>query len=99
MLLVERSGYREESYHTFSYSPLRDDDSTVVGMPCVVSEDTERVVAQRRMATLRELGSDPSVAPTERQRLDFAASQLAPNPYDLPVTPTYLFGHDRDARL
>ncbi|MDT5164317.1 MAG: hypothetical protein QOC88_1211, partial [Mycobacterium sp.] len=99
MLLVERSGYSEESYHTFSYSPLRDDDSTVVGMLCVVSEDTERVVAQRRMATLRELGSDPSVARTERQMLDFAASQLARNPYDLPFTLTYLFGDDSDIRL
>ena len=77
MLLLERSGYREESYHTFSYSPLRDDDSAVVGMLCVVSEDTERVVAERRMATLRELGSDPSVVRTERQMLDFAASQLS----------------------
>ena len=27
MLLLERSGYTEESYHTFSYSPLRDDDA------------------------------------------------------------------------
>ncbi len=99
MLLVERSGYSEESYHTFSYSPLRDDDSTVVGMLCVVSEDTERVIAERRMATLRELGSDPSVVRTERQMLDFAASQLARNPYDLPFTLTYLFGDDGDVQL
>ena len=91
MLLLERSGYLEESYHTFSYSPLRDDASAVVGMLCVVSEDTERVIAERRMATLRELGSDPSVARTERQMLDFAAHQLARNPYDLPFTLTYLF--------
>jgi PAS domain S-box-containing protein len=99
MLLVQRSGYSEESYHTFSYSPLRDDDSAVVGMLCVVSEDTERVVAERRMATLRELGSDPSVVRTERQMLDFAATQLSRNPYDLPFTLTYLFGDDGDARL
>ena len=33
-------GYPEETYHTFSYSPLRDDDGQVVGMLCVVSEDT-----------------------------------------------------------
>ncbi|MGB7143338.1 PAS domain-containing protein, partial [Mycobacterium sp.] len=65
MLLLERSGYREESYHTFSYSPLRDDDASVVGMLCVVSEETERVVGERRMATLRDLGSDPSVVGTE----------------------------------
>ncbi|MFY9765761.1 MAG: SpoIIE family protein phosphatase [Mycobacterium sp.] len=99
LLLVERSGYPEESYHTFSYSPLRDEDARVVGMLCVVSEDTERVIGQRRMATLRDLGSDPSVVRTERQMLDFAADQLARNPYDLPFTLTYLFGDDGDAQL
>jgi PAS domain S-box-containing protein len=99
MLLVERYGYLEESYHTFSYSPLRDDTSDVVGMLCVVSEDTDRVIAERRMATLRELGSDPTVVRTERQMLDFAADQLARNPYDLPFTLTYLFDDDGDANL
>ena len=44
LLFLERSGYREETYHTFSYSPLMDDDGKVVGMLCVVSEDTERVI-------------------------------------------------------
>lgn len=99
MLMLERSGYSEESYHTFSYSPLRDDASAVVGMLCVVSEDTERVIGERRMATLGDLGSDPSVARTERQMLDFAAGQLARNPYDLPFTLTYLFGDNGDAQL
>lgn len=84
LLFLERSGYSEETYHTFSYSPLRDEDARVVGMLCVVSEDTDRVIAERRMATLRDLGSDPSVVRTERQMLDFAASQLAGNAYDLP---------------
>ena len=32
LLFLERSGYPEETYHTFSYSPLSDDDGTVVGM-------------------------------------------------------------------
>ncbi|WP_428338467.1 SpoIIE family protein phosphatase [Mycobacterium sp.] len=99
MLLLERSGYSEESYHTFSYSPLRDEDSVVVGMLCVVSEDTERVIAERRMATLRELGSDPSVVRTEREMLNFAATQLSRNPYDLPFTLIYLFDDDGNARL
>jgi hypothetical protein len=99
MLILERSGYPEETYHTFSYSPLRDEDGRVVGMLCVVSEDTERVIGERRMATLRDLGSDPSVMRTERQMLDFAADQLGGNPYDLPFTLTYLFGDDGDARL
>ncbi len=99
MLILERSGYPEETYHTFSYSPLRDEEARVVGMLCVVSEDTDRVIGERRMATLRDLGSDPSVVRTERQMLDFAAGKLAGNLFDLPFTLTYLFGDDRDARL
>ena len=91
LLFLERSGYPEESYHTFSYSPLRDDDSAVVGMLCVVREDTERVIGERRMATLRDLGSDPSAVRTEQQTLEFARRQLDRNRQDLPFTLTYLF--------
>jgi PAS domain S-box-containing protein len=94
LLFLERSGYPEESYHTFSYSPLRDDAGAVVGMLCVVSEDTDRVIGERRMATLRDLGSDPSVVRTEQEMLDFAVRQLDGNRRDLPFTLTYLFGDD-----
>src|SRR5690349_13014035 len=57
MLFLERSGFTEETYHTFSYSPLADDDGRINGMLCVVSEDTEAVIASRRMRTLRDLGA------------------------------------------
>ncbi|MGW1588540.1 SpoIIE family protein phosphatase [Streptomyces sp. NPDC002386] len=98
LLLLERSGYSEETYHTFSYSPLRDDTGDVVGMLCVVSEDTDRVIGERRMATLRDLGSDPSVIRTEQEALNFAGLQLRRNRKDLPFTLTYLFDGDT-ARL
>ena len=32
MLILERSGYPEETYHTFSYSPLDGPDGSVAGM-------------------------------------------------------------------
>ncbi|WP_427151998.1 SpoIIE family protein phosphatase [Streptomyces sp. TRM70308] len=99
LLFLERSGYPEETYHTFSYSPLRDDAGSVVGMLCVVSEDTVRVIGERRMATLRDLGSDPSVVRTEQEMLAFASRQLGRNPRDLPFTATYLFEPDGSARL
>ncbi|KUL25493.1 SpoIIE family protein phosphatase [Actinoplanes awajinensis] len=99
LLFVERSGYSEESYHTFSYSPLRADDDTIVGLLCVVSEDTERVIGERRMATLRDLGSDRSVVRTEQEMLAFSSRQLAANLRDLPFTATYLFDDDGGARL
>jgi PAS domain S-box-containing protein len=98
LLYLERSGYPEESYHTFSYSPLRDDDGVVVGMLCVVREDTDRVIADRRLSTLRDLGSDPTVVRTEQQLLAFAGRQLDRNRRDLPFTLTYLFGDDGVAR-
>ncbi|WP_410586444.1 SpoIIE family protein phosphatase [Amycolatopsis sp. lyj-23] len=91
LLFLERSGYPEETYHTFSYSPLRDDTGQVVGMLCVVAEETERVIGERRMAMLRDLGSDPSVVQTEQQVLAFAGRQLGQDLRDLPFTLTYLF--------
>ncbi|WP_433952010.1 PAS domain-containing protein [Brevundimonas diminuta] len=57
LLLLERSGYPEETYHSFSYSPLYDSDGGVGGMLCVVSEETERVISERRLEMLRMLGS------------------------------------------
>jgi hypothetical protein len=74
LLFLERSGYPEETYHTFSYSPLRDDAGAVVGMLCVVSEDTDRVIGERRMAILRDLGSDPRVARTDQAQPPYAHS-------------------------
>jgi PAS domain S-box-containing protein len=99
LLFLERSGYQEETYHTFSYSPLRDDGSQIVGMLCVVSEGTQQVIGERRMATLRDLGSDPSVVRTEEETLDFADRQLSGNLRDLPFTLTYLLDENGDARL
>src|SRR3954454_24684884 len=42
--------YREETSHTFSSSPLTDDERRISGMLCVVSEDTECIIGERRMA-------------------------------------------------
>ncbi|TPG28111.1 response regulator [Mycobacterium hodleri] len=99
LLFLERSGYPEETYHTFSYSALSDDHGAVVGMLCVVSEDTDRVIGERRMTTLRDLGSDPSLLPSEEQTLRFAAERLGRNPRDLPFALIYLFTEDGGARL
>ncbi|NEB76044.1 SpoIIE family protein phosphatase [Streptomyces sp. SID14478] len=99
LLFLERSGFPEETYHTFSYSPLRDDTGAVVGMLCVVSEDTDRVIGERRMATLRDIGSDPSVVRTEQEMLAFTDRQLSRNLKDLPFTLTYLFDGEGGARL
>ena len=98
LLFLERSGYPEETYHTFSYSPLRDDADSVVGMLCVVTEDTDRVIAERRMSVLRHLGSDPTAVRTEEEMLAFTSRQLERNLRTFPFTVTYLFDEDGTAR-
>jgi signal transduction histidine kinase/DNA-binding response OmpR family regulator len=99
LLILERSGFPEETYHTFSYSPLPDDDGRVAGMLCVVSEETKRMIGERRMATLSELGSVSSGVREEPEFLAAAATALAGNPHSLPFTIVYLFETDGGARL
>ncbi|MFN8023021.1 MAG: SpoIIE family protein phosphatase [Acidimicrobiales bacterium] len=88
-LFLERSGYREETYHTFSYSPLFDGDA-IVGMLCVVSEETERVLGERRMRTLRDLSSDLAVALTDDEIGQALERRFSANAFDAPFTITSL---------
>jgi signal transduction histidine kinase/DNA-binding response OmpR family regulator/serine phosphatase RsbU (regulator of sigma subunit)/anti-sigma regulatory factor (Ser/Thr protein kinase) len=96
MLFLERSGYREETYHTFSYSPLAEDNGRITGMLCVVSEETERVIAARRMTTLRDLGSEPTGV-DETEVWAAACRHLEANPESLPFTLIYLFDEEGSA--
>jgi PAS domain S-box-containing protein len=91
MLFLERSGFTEETYHTFSYSPLADDDGRINGMLCVVSEDTEAVIASRRMRTLRDLGARVTVDLTEAETTSSACEVLTTNGRDLPFALCYLY--------
>ncbi|UPT65061.1 MAG: GAF domain-containing protein [Hyphomonadaceae bacterium JAD_PAG50586_4] len=84
LLFLERSGYQEETYHTFSYSPLADDDGAVRGMLCVVTEVTERVVAERRVATLRDLGAQTARARSVDEACQIAMQVLEHNRQDFP---------------
>jgi signal transduction histidine kinase/serine phosphatase RsbU (regulator of sigma subunit)/CheY-like chemotaxis protein len=99
LLFVERSGYEEESYHTFSYSPVYDDSGAIAGMLCVVTEETERVIGERRIATLRDLNSVSTAAVDEQEFLVASAWQLAANPRSLPFVCIYTFDGDRSALL
>jgi hypothetical protein len=99
LLFLERSGYPEETYHTFSYSPLDGPDGRVEGMLCVVTETTARVVGERRMATLRDLAAAVAATRTERDVLAAVDIELGRNLADLPFSLTYLIEKDGGARL
>jgi signal transduction histidine kinase len=55
--IMDRKGYPEEVYVSFSYSPAPGDDGSVKGVFCVCSENTERVINERALQTLRDLGA------------------------------------------
>jgi hypothetical protein len=99
LLFLERSGYSEETYHTFSYSPLPDDDGGTGGLFCVVTETTQQVVGERRMGTLRDLAAALGAARSAEAVLAGTAEQLARNPADLPFSAVYLVDDDGTARL
>lgn len=53
-LTMNRRGFQEETWFTFSYSPLHDDDGRVAGMFCAVAETTGQVLAETRLRKLNE---------------------------------------------
>jgi PAS domain S-box-containing protein len=53
-LIMKRNGYPEQTWYSFSYSPLRDDDGRIAGMFCSCIETTAQVLAERRSTAERE---------------------------------------------
>ncbi|HTU50710.1 MAG TPA: PAS domain-containing protein [Acidobacteriaceae bacterium] len=96
LLLLERDGYGEECYFSFSYSPIRDESGRVEGVFTPVIETTDRVISARRLHTLRDLAS---VFGTQTRNANDACVEavkvLAANPYDLPFAVIYLFDAKR----
>jgi len=60
LLIMERNGYPEETYYTFSYSPVPDDHGGTGGIICANSDDTARVLGERQLRLLREISSATS---------------------------------------
>ena len=77
LLIMERSGYPEETYYTFSYSPIPDDDGTAGGIICANTDDTRRVIGERQLALLREVAAATAEARTVEQACERAAAAIA----------------------
>ncbi|MGB2567143.1 SpoIIE family protein phosphatase [Micromonospora citrea] len=102
MLFMYRHGYWEETYWTFSYSPICDDRGGVAGIFVATTDVTRRVVGDRRLALLRDLGElSIAEADTARDAVRAAAAVLACGHADLPLGRVYLRdrfdGPDADA--
>jgi PAS domain S-box-containing protein len=100
ILPLDRHGYLEECFFTLSYSPLSDDRGGIGGVLGIVYETTERVLAERRLQTLRRLASGLSTAGTPEEACRVARDVFAESSAEVPFALFYLRdGDQRSVRL
>ncbi|MGH8106552.1 MAG: GAF domain-containing sensor histidine kinase, partial [Arenimonas sp.] len=93
-LLMQRHGYLEETYFTFSYSPIRDETGRPIGIFNACTESTARVLSERRMKALREMAIE---ARSVAEAAKLCAEVLDRNTRDVSFALIYLL--DRSGKL
>jgi len=94
-LLMDRAGYVEETYWTFSYSPVTDQTGEVRGIFVATSDVTAQFVGEKRLATLRALGSvSTSQSGTVIDSCAAAMRVLARNRGSLPFAAVFIPDED-----
>jgi len=96
-MFLDRHGYLEETFFSYSFSPISDDHGGVGGVliPCV--ETTLIVLSDRRTRALRDTAARMAQAKTMDDVLVEAAAALGEYAFDVPFALVYAIG-DR-ARL
>ena len=99
-LILYRSGGAEDVWMNLDYSPVIDESGKPAGVLAIVVETTRRVIGERRLRTLREVGlrtaSAESVEAVCQAALQAMASE---NRTDLPYALLYLLNGKEKARL
>jgi signal transduction histidine kinase/DNA-binding response OmpR family regulator len=89
-LFLNSRGFGEETFHTFSYSPIPDDEGGIGGVLNTVQETTEQVQDDRQLRMLRDLAARAADAKSAEEACRTAAGILALNDSDLPFSLFYL---------
>jgi signal transduction histidine kinase len=99
-MFLERNGYPEETFFTFSLSPIRDGSGKVVGLFHPVTETTATMLAQRRTRVLRDIADRAGRAPVFDEACDLLLATLGEYTFDLPFALLYVTSPDgTQARL
>lgn len=99
-MFLDRNGYLEETFFTFSFSPIRDESGGVGGLFHPVTEMTSKLVAERRTRALRDLAAQAGGANTTEEALTHAAATISEFDLDIPFALFYLLTKDgSEARL
>ncbi len=89
-MFLDRNGYLEETFFTFSFSPIRDETGGVGGLFHPVTETTAKMLAERRTRALRDLAARSGKARTSEEALELAAQSLSEYKLDVPFALFYL---------
>ncbi|MBD2091295.1 response regulator [Microcoleus sp. FACHB-1515] len=93
-MFANRNGYLEETYFTFSFSPIRDESGEVAGVFHPIMETTAQVISTRRLRTLSELGTNLGAAKTLEECCQTAIATLSNSAADVPFVVLYLLQPD-----
>jgi PAS domain S-box-containing protein len=96
-LFMNRDGFLEETYFSWSIIPLIGADGSVVGLYNPAFEKTRRKIAERRMLTLREVGERTAVARQVSQFWPLLLQGLEYNELDAPFVLIYSVSDDLDS--
>ena len=94
---MNRGGFIEEMFYSFSYSPIRDESGSVGGLFCPTADVTPKVLNTRRLHTLSELAAKALVEKSIAGACASAAAILGKNPDDIPFALLYLIEPDGNA--
>ncbi|MBD1877047.1 response regulator [Nodosilinea sp. FACHB-131] len=89
-LVLERAGYREESYFSVSHAPAEDDEGQIVGMLAVCSEVTQQVLGERRLRLLRDLAAQAGETRSVQDTCQDLMTAIAAHALDVPFALLYL---------
>ncbi len=91
LLFIDRHGYLEETYWTFSYSPIRSAQGEMLGIFVATTDTTLPVVEARRLGIVRELAVLSSADYASREDIAEAVTRvLAKNRQAVPFAAIYL---------
>jgi len=97
LLIMQRHGYQEETYYTFSYSPVPNDNGSIGGIICANTDETQRIINERRLAVLRELATKTAHTRTLQEACTLAALALGSETRDIPFSLIYLLDESRSS--
>ncbi|KAK8016337.1 hypothetical protein PG993_014526 [Apiospora rasikravindrae] len=98
-LLINRYGFEEEAFFSWSIVPLVGDDGSVVGLYNPAFENTRRKVAERRMLTLREVGEKTALARDVKSFWSQVQQGLEFNKEDIPFVMVYSVSDDSESDM